>query len=141
MIRSAIYQKFYLKTTFLNFVKKTLTQKEGFAIGTKFAPLYSILFVAELEEEILQKAEFKQYLRWRNIDEVFFLWEHGEEKLKSFINTINKMHPTIKFTADWSKASTNFLNVTVSIAEGIIKTDLYVKSHQYLLSPSFHPFY
>ena len=141
MIRSAIYQKFYLKTTFLNFVKKTLTQKEGFAIGTKFAPLYSILFVAELEEEILQKAEFKQYLRWRNIDEVFFLWEHGEEKLKSFINSINKMHPTIKFTADWSKASTNFLNVTVSIAEGIIKTDLYVKSHQYLLSPSFHPFY
>ena len=141
MIRSAIYQKFYLKTTFLNFVKKTLTQKEGFAIGTKFAPLYSILFVAELEEEILQKAEFKQYLRWRNIDEVFFLWEHGEENLKSFINSINKMHPTIKFTADWSKASTNFLNVTVSIAEGIIKTDLYVKSHQYLLSPSFHPFY
>ena len=141
MIRSAIYQKFYLKTIFLNFVKKILTQKEGFAIGTKFAPLYSILFVAELEEEILQKAEFKQYLRWRNIDEVFFLWEHGEENLKSFINSINKMHPTIKFTADWSKASTNFLNVTVSIAEGIIKTDLYVKSHQYLLSPSFHPFY
>ena len=54
------------------------------------------------------------------------------------------MHPTIKFTADWSKTSINFLDVTVSIAGGIIETDLYGKptdSHQYLLSSSFHPFY
>ena len=54
------------------------------------------------------------------------------------------MHPTIKFTADWSKTSINFLDVTVSIAEGVIETDLYVKptdSHQYLLSSSCHPFY
>ena len=54
------------------------------------------------------------------------------------------MHPTIKFTADWSKTSINFLDVTVSIAEGIIETDLFVKpadSHQYLLSSSCHPFY
>ena len=38
----------------------------------------------------------------------------------------------------------NFLDVTVSIAEGVIETDLYVKStdsHQYLLSSSCHPFY
>ena len=54
------------------------------------------------------------------------------------------MHPTIKFMADWSKTSINFLDVTVSIAEGVIETDLYVKptdSHQYLLSSSCHPFY
>ena len=54
------------------------------------------------------------------------------------------MHPTVKFTADWSKTSINFLDVTVSIAEGVIETDLYVKpidSLQYLLSSSCHPFY
>ena len=53
------------------------------------------------------------------------------------------MHPTIKFTANWSKTSTNFLDVTVSIVESVIETDLYVKpdSHQYLLSSSYHPFY
>ena len=37
------------------------------------------------------------------------------------------MHPTIRFTADWSKASVNFLDVTVSITEGVLETDLYVK--------------
>ena len=54
------------------------------------------------------------------------------------------MDSTVKFTADWSKTSINFLDVTVSITEGIIETDLYVKptnSHQYLLSSSYHPFY
>ena len=53
------------------------------------------------------------------------------------------MHPIIKFTADWSKASINFLDVTVSIAEAI-ETDLYVKpidSNQYLLSSFCHSFY
>ena len=40
------------------------------------------------------------------IDDIFLLWEHGENKLKSFINKINKVHPTIKFTA--AKVVKNF---------------------------------
>ena len=90
-----------LKNSIFKFGKKTLKQKRGTAIGTKFALPYSILFMAELDEEILRKAEFKPYLWWRYIDAIFFLCEHGEEKLKSFIDNINKMHPTINFTADW----------------------------------------
>ena len=86
--------------------------------------------MAELEEGILRKAEFKPYLWWRYVDHTFFLWEHGEEKLKSFIDNINKMYPTRKFTADWSKTSIKFLDVTVSITEGIVETDLYVKPTQ-----------
>ena len=100
--------------------------------------------MTELEEKIIRKAKFKPYLWWRYIDDIFFLWEHGEEKLKFFIDNINKMRLTIKFTADRSKTSINFLDVTVSIAEGVIETDLYVKptdSHQYILSSSCHPFY
>ena len=100
--------------------------------------------MAEMKEEIIRKAEFKPHLWWRYIDDIFFLWEHGEEQLNSFIDNINKMHPTIKFTVDWSKTSINFLDIPVSIAEGVTETDLYVKptdSHQYLLSSSCHPFY
>ena len=87
------------KNNIFKFGKNTLKQTSGTPIRTKFGTPYSILFMAELEEEILRKAEFKPYLWWR-YDDIFFLWEHGEEKLKSFIDNINKMHPTIKFTAD-----------------------------------------
>ena len=71
-----------LKNNIFKFGKKTLKQKRGIAIRTKFAPPYSILFMAELEEQILRKAEFKPYLWWRYTDDIFFLWEHGEEQLK-----------------------------------------------------------
>ena len=32
------------------------------------------------------------------------------------------MHPTIEFIAEWSKTSINFLDVTVSLVEGVIET-------------------
>ena len=54
------------------------------------------------------------------------------------------MHPTIKFTAEWPKTSINFLDVTLSLTERVIETDLYVKptgSHQYLQSRWCHPFH
>ena len=44
------------------------------------------------------------------------------------------MDPAIKFTAVWSKTSISLLDVTVSIAESIIETNVYVKStdsHKY----------
>ena len=94
-----------LKNNIFKFSKKIFKEKRGTAIGTKFAPPYSILFMAELEEAILKEADFKPYLWWRYIDDIFFLWEHGEEKSRSFINDINKNHSAIKFTAEWSKTS------------------------------------
>ena len=133
-----------LKNNIFTFKEKTLKQKRGTAIGTKFAPPYSILFMAELEEEILSEIELKPCLWWRYIDNIFFLWEHGEEKLKEFIEHLNEKHPTIKFKAEWSQTSINFLDVTVSLIGGKINTDLYVKltgSHQYLHSSSCHPYH
>ena len=73
-----------------------------------------IIIIVKLEEEIIKEFEYKPYLWWSYIDDIFFLWEHGENKLKSFIDKINKAHPTIKFTAECSKTSINFLDVTVS---------------------------
>ena len=73
----------------------------------------------------------------RYIDDTFFPWEYGEEKLRSFLNDINKIHPTVTFVTEWSKTSINFLDVTVSTVEDMAESDLFIKptdSHQYLLS-------
>ena len=132
-----------LKINIFTFEKKTPKQKRGTTIGTKFAPPCSILFMTELEEDIIKESEYKPYLWWRYIDDIFFLWEHGENKLKSFTDKINEVHPTIKFTAEWWKTSINFLDVTVTLIEGVKETDLYLKaidSHHYLKSSPCHPF-
>ena len=49
-----IQQKQCLKNNRFAFEKKTLKQNQGTAIDTKFAPPYSILFMTELEEDIIK---------------------------------------------------------------------------------------
>ena len=46
-----------LKNNTFTFGKKILKQKRGTGIGTKFAPPYSILFMAELEEEKIKQSK------------------------------------------------------------------------------------
>ena len=45
--------KLVLKNNIFNFNEKTLKQKRDIAMETKFAPPYTILFMAGLEEKIL----------------------------------------------------------------------------------------
>ena len=78
-----------------------------------FAPPYAILFMADLEGKILNAFDEKPMIWWRYIDDIFFIWEHGEESMEKFLNKLNTFHPTIKFTAEYSKEAINFLDVNV----------------------------
>ena len=71
-----------LKSNIFLFNEKTLKQLRGTAIGTKFALPYAIIFMADLEERILKDIELKPRIWWRYIDDIFFIWEHGEDSLK-----------------------------------------------------------
>ena len=68
-----------LKSNIFQFDEKTFKQVRGTTIGTKFAPPYAILFMAD----------------------IFFIWEHGKESLEKFLNKLNSFHPTIKFTDEY----------------------------------------
>ena len=117
-----------LKNNYFQFLEKTFKPKRGTAIGTKFAPPYSSLFMADLEKRLLFDIDLKPYIWWRYIDDIFLIWEHGEESLKLSLEKINSIHPTIKFTADWSYSSVNFLDVKVIMKDGKIITDLYLQT-------------
>ena len=52
-------------------------------------------------------------------------------------------HPTIKFTAEYSKEEVNFLDLNIKVIDGELKTDLFVKTtdtHQFLDPTSSHPY-
>ena len=104
-----------LKNNIFEFNSRVYKQKQGTAIGTKMAPPYAILFLDYLEKNFLDNSTFKPWLWWRYIDDIFLIWEHGEDELKNFINSLNDFHPNIKFTSDWSKESINFLDVQLKI--------------------------
>ena len=82
---------------------------------------------------------------WRYIDDIFFIWEHGEESLENVLNKLNSFHLTIMFTAEYSKETINFLDVNIRlVGGGELMTDLFVKptdTHQFLDPSSSHPYH
>ena len=138
------FAELLIKNNIFEFSDKTYKQICGVAIDTKFAPSYGVLFVAGLEEKILSKVKKKPSVWWRYIENIFFIWKHGEESFKKFVSEINSFHPAIKFTADWSKERANFSDIEVTLKNGVLSTDLFVKptnTHQFLDPSPCHSYH
>ena len=98
-------------------------------------------FMAGFEKRIFQTSEFKPFLWLQYLDEIFCIWTHGSQRLNELFNCINSLHPTVKFTMDYSATEINFLGVTVTKTGNKLETDLYCKpndTHQYHHAQSCH---
>ena len=112
------------------------------AMGTRMAPSYANLFLTKFEKVALLRVPFQPYIWWRFIDDIFMIWTHSLDDLQTFTTYLNNIHPIIKFTSNYSFTSIPFLDVSVSLYNRTITTDLYTKAtdrHQYLLQSSCHP--
>ena len=82
-----------LSLTLSNFIfnSKFYLQIKGCAMGTICAPTYANIFLSEFEERYIYsliKNKSSSYLHF--IADIFMVWTKSENKLKSFINEINK---------------------------------------------------
>ncbi len=136
-------------------------QITGTAMGTKGAPPYANLSIGYLEETKLYPTLpyhfpldicdllLQMFLRY--IDDGFVMWPISVN-FKTFLLLLNSMHPSIEYTAEISKRSTEngmhvqelpFLDVLVIVRDRKqITTDIYYKetnSHFYLDYHSHHP--
>ena len=111
----------------------------GTAMGTKMAPF----FLGFFEANALKNAPLQPHTCLRYIDDIFMIWTEGLDNLKIFIDYLNNIHSTIKFTSSHSSTNIPFLDVNVSLTnDGNISTDLYTKptdKHQHLLYSSCRP--
>ena len=109
----------------------------------RLPPPYAVIIVADLQERILEDIELQPRIWWRSINDIFLIWEHGEEYLKQFIQTLNAFQSTIKFTAESSKEEISFSEVNVRLRNRQLKTDLHIKptDTQFLDSTSCHPYH
>ena len=134
--------RFVLKNNIFEFNGKVKQQISGTAIGTKFAPAYACIFMDKIENDFLKTQQNTPLVWYRFLDDVFFIWTHGEQTLKSFLESLNTFHPNIKFTHESSKECISFLDLSVSLSGNKLSTDLYIKPtdrHQYLHYSSSHP--
>ena len=138
--------KIVLHKNNFQFNGKHYLQIGGTAMGTKVAPSYANLFMARLEEKLLEKVkkdldiELPLYLRF--IDDIFFVFPYSESKLEEFMQLANSFHKTIKFTEEHSTDKVIFLDTYVKRHKTGLYTDLYTKetaTHSYLMYDSCHP--
>ena len=94
--------EFVLKDNCFTFNEKVCRQISGTAIGIKFTPPYACIFMDEMETSFLKTQQLQPFIWLRYIDDIFFIWTHGEEQLKLFLKDLNKFHPNLKFTYETS---------------------------------------
>lgn len=131
-----------LTYNYFEFAENYYLQIHGTSMGTPFAPTYANIFMGSLETEFLSRCTDKPHTYLRYIDDIFIIWGHGQDSLDKFVTFLNSFHPTIKFTSESSTERINFLDTTIYIDNGTLKTTLYRKpfdKQQYLEYTSHHP--
>ena len=129
---------FGLKNNYFEFNGKVKQQISETAIGTKCAPTYACIYM----DEFLTLRSDKPLVWLRYIDDVSFIWTHGEKLLHKFMEDLNNHQSNIKFAYTFSKNCVPFLDLDVQLSGGELTTNLYIKPtdrHQYLHFTSSHP--
>ena len=111
-------------------------------MGLNLTPPYACIFMSGLETKLLESQHLQPLVWLRYTDDIFFIWTHGEESLKKFLDELNGFNQYIKFTYEYSVENIPFLDLKVGLKDGKTVTDLHVKPtdrHQYLHLSSAHP--
>ena len=94
---------------------KVFQQISRTAISTKFAPPYACIYMYRVEQDFLKTQELQPLLRFRFIDDIFFIWTHGNEELKKFMENFNNFTPNLRFTYEYSEKSISFLDLIITV--------------------------
>ena len=131
-----------LTNNYFDFNGKYYHQKSGTAMGTKLAPLYANLFMTKFKQIRVCTYHLQPTLWKRFINDIFMIWPHGMDSLLDFIQHLNTVYPTIKFTSTISPSEIAFLDLIIYSIDDKLHTRLYTKStdrHMYLSFYSEHP--
>lgn len=139
--------KIVLGENYFEFNGDCYHQIRGTAMGTKMAPSYAILFMAELESQLLKEEPTQPLLFLRYIDDILLLWTGSKHSLEEMLARFNKAHHSIKFTHQISSEKVIFLDLEIYKGQDFCNTGkLDTKPHykdtnrfQYLQYNSSHP--
>ena len=111
-------------------------------MGSPLSPVLAGLYMEYFETELLPTLPVQPALWLRYVDDVFALWpEH--QNFDVFLDELNRLSPTIKFTVEWEvESQMPFLDLSVFRYNSGFIFGIYRKpthSHQYLHYFSWQP--
>ena len=85
---------------------------------------YANIFMGELEQKLIVKGK-PHILIWKwFIDDIFVIWTGSETDFVTYMEKINQIHTTIKFTYEKSKTELTFLDVTLYKGERFLENQI-----------------
>ena len=93
----------------------------------------------EMETSFLKTQQLQPFICLRYIDDIFYIWTHGEEQLNLFLKDLYEFHPNLKFTYQMSQNSFDFLDLHVSLRGDVHIKPTDAHQHQFLHYKSSHP--
>ena len=107
--------EFVLKKNFFEFNGQIKQQILGATIGTKCTRTYACIYMDKMEGEVLEKQKYKPFTYLWYINDIFFIWTLGENKLKIFLENLNQFPPNIS-THESSTETIPFLDLLVKLS-------------------------
>ena len=68
------------------------------------------------QTDFLKTQDLQPFLWLRYIDDIFFIWTHGEAERKRLMEKLNQFLPNLRFTCESSQQKVAFLDLNVSSA-------------------------
>ena len=100
-------------------------------MGNHLAPPMAIIFMSKLESEAMAMFPWKPRLYRHYIDDCLVLWCNGLVKLMEFVQYLSSRHPDIRFTVEHTQQNVShtvsYLDLSISVASGVVKWELFVK--------------
>jgi hypothetical protein len=75
-------------------------------MDSPFSPVIANFFMEDFEKKAKEQATYKPVCWFRYVDDIFFIWPHGQEKLTEFLNHPNGLHKKIQITMEKKKKAT-----------------------------------
>ena len=132
-----------LYNTLFTFNNKYYEQNYGCTMGAKASVKYANIYMHKFLSKFT--SNYTNYIPKflaRLVDDIFTLWQSSLESLLLFVDTLNKIHNTIKFELNYSYKEITFLDTIVYKDGNSLKTKPYIKptdKKQYLHYNSCHP--
>ena len=125
-----IFRKLLLKCSqsFFMFNDVLYQQTDGVSMGGPLAPSMANAFLSHLECKLLSDSfKCKPELFLRYVDDIFALFYSYDDALE-FLDILNNLHKSVKFTIEKGNKCMPFLDVSVSIINNYFVTSVYRKA-------------
>lgn len=123
----------HMKNNYFEFSDFVFHQTTGIAMGAAFSPTVANIFMSVFFRRFLSTTQEHPILLVRYIDDIFLIWPSHSTFL-NFKESLDSFHPNIKFTAETSTTTVNFLDITIyknNPPENNLQIKTFQKSNNY----------